>query len=171
MDVTYHGFRAVKTPCGDQLPSHRRHFGQPARCRNNLMFQTAVSAKTICKSSLGQLLATEFDFILNLHAPTLLSAARMRISVVSNRAHEKRTFALTLRVRSSLLLFPQSWIEFGRWKLPLRRLLTTKRSVWANKRHALGISNPMTAGLMFLLPERTARDMNHHALVERTLNV
>ena len=21
-------FRAVKTPCGDQLPSHRRHFGQ-----------------------------------------------------------------------------------------------------------------------------------------------
>ena len=64
VDVTHHGFRAVKTPCGDQLPSHRRHFGQLARCRNNLVFQTAMSAKTICKSSLAQLLATEFDFIL-----------------------------------------------------------------------------------------------------------
>ena len=50
-----------------------------------------MSAKTICKSSLGQLLATEFYFILNM-------------------------------------------------------LQTTKRSAWANKRHALGIPNPMTPG-------------------------
>ena len=115
MDVTYHGFRAVKTPCGDQLPSHRRLVGPFARFRNNLMFQTAVSAKTICKSSLGQLLAMGFDFIPNTcTAPTFSSAACMRISVVSNRSHEKRTFALTLRVRSSLLLFSQSWIDFGR---------------------------------------------------------
>ena len=94
-------YRAVKTPCGDQLPSHRRHFGQLPRCRNNVVFHTAVSATTICKSSLGQLLATEFDFILNIcTATTHFSAACMRISVVNNRAHEKRTFALTLRVRS-----------------------------------------------------------------------
>ena len=46
------GSRAVEMPCGDQLPSHRR------QCRNNLVFLTA---KTICKSSLGQLLAMEFD--------------------------------------------------------------------------------------------------------------
>ena len=38
-----------------------RHLGQLARCRNNLMFQTAMATITMCKSSLGQLLATEFD--------------------------------------------------------------------------------------------------------------
>ena len=76
MDVTYHGFRAVKTPCGDQLPSHRRLVGQFARFRNNLMIQTAVSAKTICKSSLGQLLAMGFDFIPNLARLQLLRRLR-----------------------------------------------------------------------------------------------
>ena len=40
-------------------------------------------------------------------APTPSPAACMKISVVSNRAHEKRTFALILRVRSSLHLFSQ----------------------------------------------------------------
>ena len=53
-------------------------------------------------------------FILNIcTVPTRSSAARMRISVTRNRTHEKRAFALTSRVRSSLL-FPQSRIDFWR---------------------------------------------------------
>ena len=54
-------------------------------------------------------------FILNIcTASTRLSAACMRIFVVFNGTHEKRTFTLTVRVRSSLLLVPQSLIDNGR---------------------------------------------------------
>ena len=59
------------------------------------------------------------------------------------------------------------------WKLPLRRLLTTKRSVWATKRHALGIQNPMTPGHIDDPCARTSArgDILDHARVERTLKV
>ena len=86
------------------------------------VFQTAVTAKNICKSSLGQLLATDFDIAVKSCFPFSTfarlqlapSAACMKICVVSNKTHEKRTTALTVRVRSSVLLVPQSLINYGR---------------------------------------------------------
>ena len=102
--------------------------------------------KTICKSSLGQLPATEFDINVKTcssfsnmwTAPTRSSAACTRILMVSARTHDGRTFALTV-----LVLVSQSLIQS---KHPPRRLQTTKRSVCANVRHALYIPNSITPG-------------------------
>ena len=138
MDVTQHGFRAAKTACGDQLPGHRGHFDhleEGARCRNNLVFQTAMTAKTTCKSSLGQLLATEFG-----------TDAKSCFSFSTFTRHQlARTHLCVDRERSIITSACLSVIDrlWEGWKLPLRRLQTNKRSVCACVPHALCSPNPI----------------------------
>ena len=83
----------VKTPCTCRSPT-------PVTCTVSQrlgVFQTVTTMKTICKSYLGQLLATEFDIDVKpcfsfstcarLHLTP--SAACLKRCVVSNKTHEK----------------------------------------------------------------------------------
>ena len=119
MDFTYHGKDAVYVPKPNSSDVH----GIATIWRSRL----SRRRKTVCKSSLGQLPATEFD--IDVKTLTRSSAACMRILMVSARTHDGRTFALTV-----LVLVSQSLIQS---KHTPRRLQTTKRSVCANVRHAL----------------------------------
>ena len=127
----------VKTPCTCRSPT-------PVTCTVSQrlgVFQTVTTTKTICKSSLGQLLATEFDidvkpcFSFSTCARLQLtpSAACLKRCVVSNKTHEKTHLCVDRACACLSVFVPVN--------TPPRRLQTTKRSACANVRHALYIPN------------------------------